>query len=188
MKKQITRREKVLQTALKMISEGGFHGSPMSELAARSGVAVGTIYHHFPSKDELIEALHEECRQRVSVWVISASDPKLSIARRFASIWIALHGYLSKNPLEFSLLRQYESSPFLSEEDAGSAFFTAEVMEFFKEAVKSGKLRKLKPGMVASLFTGLVSAVVSEEFRTGKKLTGKELGELADMSWNALRK
>ena len=64
MAKEISRRDKVVNTALKLISNGGFHASPMSELAKLSGVAVGTIYHHFPSKEDLAAAAMVKLMQK----------------------------------------------------------------------------------------------------------------------------
>jgi len=188
MKKQLSRRDKVIQTALKMISEGGFHASPMSELAVRSGVAVGTIYHHFATKEVLIQALYTECRERASQQVVEGLDAKQSPSRKTALMWLNLHAHFTRNPLEFSLLRQAESSPFLVSDVKDVSVFTPVVLEQFRESVKSGKMKKLKPGLAASLLMGMVSSVVAEELRSKKKFARKELEELADMAWSALRK
>ncbi len=189
MKKQISRRDKVLQAALKMISDGGFHASPMSELAAQSGVAVGTIYHHFESKEALIHALYLECRERMTAEMMNQLDPKASVAKRFEMIWHNLHAYFMKNPLEFSLLRQYESSPFIqsgSEED--SALFGKSVLDFLRDGIKAGKLRKQKLSVLAALLFNFPAAVASVEMKEGKKQGKKELQELCEMSWASLKK
>ena len=188
MKKQVSRRDKVLQTALKMISEGGFHNSPMSELAERSGVAVGTIYHHFDSKESLIRALYASCVERISAAVLLNTESKASPSKRFAAMWLNLHAWYSKNSMEYSFMRQFESSPFTSGKDQGADIFSSAVLDVFKEGIKSGKLRKLKPGALAGLFAGMVSSVVAMETRDGKKMTSRELEELAAMSWAALKK
>ena len=52
------KRMAVIQAAMELIAENGFHGTPMSGIAKRAGVAAGTIYHYFESKDALIEATY----------------------------------------------------------------------------------------------------------------------------------
>ena len=49
----------ILQAAEEVLAEKGYHDTSMDEIAARVGVAKGTLYQHFPSKEDLIFALFE---------------------------------------------------------------------------------------------------------------------------------
>ena len=49
-------REKVLRAAQDAFAVSGY-GVPLDEIAARAGVGPGTVYRHFPSKEELFEAV-----------------------------------------------------------------------------------------------------------------------------------
>jgi AcrR family transcriptional regulator len=49
-------REKVLKAAQDAFAESGY-GVPLDDIAARAGVGPGTVYRHFPSKEELFEAV-----------------------------------------------------------------------------------------------------------------------------------
>jgi AcrR family transcriptional regulator len=49
-------REKVLRAAREAFAASGY-GVPLDEIAARAGVGPGTVYRHFPSKEELFEAV-----------------------------------------------------------------------------------------------------------------------------------
>jgi AcrR family transcriptional regulator len=48
------KRAALLEAALELFAENGFHGAPTSLIAERAGVGVGTIYRYFKDKDELI--------------------------------------------------------------------------------------------------------------------------------------
>lgn len=52
--KQAERRRRVLRAALDLAAEGGYDGVQMREVADRAGVAIGTVYHYFVSKDHLL--------------------------------------------------------------------------------------------------------------------------------------
>lgn len=53
------RAELILDEAEKLLTEKGYHDTSIDEIAARAGVARGTLYQHFPSKEALILALLE---------------------------------------------------------------------------------------------------------------------------------
>lgn len=46
-------RERLLRSARQLIEEGGYGGASVVAIADRAGVAAGTLYRHFPSKQEL---------------------------------------------------------------------------------------------------------------------------------------
>jgi AcrR family transcriptional regulator len=50
------RRQRVVEAAVELASEGGYDTVQMRDVAARAGVALGTIYRYFPSKDQLLAA------------------------------------------------------------------------------------------------------------------------------------
>jgi AcrR family transcriptional regulator len=82
-------REKILEASVQVFSETGLD-TQMEELARRAGVGVGTLYRHFPTKDELVRALivhhmagmAEEARVRL---LTDTDDP-----------WEAFSGFLLK--------------------------------------------------------------------------------------------
>ena len=53
--------QRILDAAVEVIAENGYFHSPVSAIAARAGVADGTIYLYFKSKDECCEQLSIGC-------------------------------------------------------------------------------------------------------------------------------
>lgn len=53
---QLARRRRVLQAAMELASHGGYDVVQMRTVAQRAGVAMGTIYRYFESKDQLLAA------------------------------------------------------------------------------------------------------------------------------------
>lgn len=46
-------REQILDAALSLFLQQGYNGTSMRQIAAEAGIALGGIYNHFPSKEEL---------------------------------------------------------------------------------------------------------------------------------------
>ena len=57
---QAARRRRVLDAAMKLAAEGGYDAVQMRDVAQQAGVALGTIYRYFASKDHLLAACQVE--------------------------------------------------------------------------------------------------------------------------------
>jgi AcrR family transcriptional regulator len=58
-------RGAILQAAAEEFAQEGLHVARMERIAARAGVAVGTLYNHFEDKDALLQALIEDRRDEL---------------------------------------------------------------------------------------------------------------------------
>ncbi|MDH3642987.1 MAG: TetR/AcrR family transcriptional regulator [Gammaproteobacteria bacterium] len=80
--RQIRRREDILAAARKLITERGYDGVNMRDLAKESGVAPKTLYHQFESKENLLRTAVEE-RHRYIYQMIDDEEIEHGIDRLF---------------------------------------------------------------------------------------------------------
>ncbi|MCW0217197.1 MAG: TetR/AcrR family transcriptional regulator [Prosthecobacter sp.] len=57
------RRERILDSALRVFADRGFHGATTRELAKAAGVSEALMFRHFPTKEDLYLALQSHCCQ-----------------------------------------------------------------------------------------------------------------------------
>src|SRR5688572_30453086 len=57
-------RERIATAALETVAEGGYASASVQGVAARAGVAVGTVYRHFPSKADLFAEVFRRASER----------------------------------------------------------------------------------------------------------------------------
>ena len=73
------RERLILEAAEELLAEKGYHEMSIDEIAARVGVSKGTVYLHFPSKEELVLAQLERGMRRfiqsADVVLTSAASP-----------------------------------------------------------------------------------------------------------------
>src|SRR5262245_64943612 len=98
------KRETILQAALELIAERGFHGAPMALVAQRAGVSAGIIYHYFASKDELIHALYQQVDAEFSRALLAGGPQSLPIADAFKQIWLNAYRFYRAHPYETRFL------------------------------------------------------------------------------------
>jgi AcrR family transcriptional regulator len=72
---QIARRARVLDAVVQLVSAGADHEIQMREIADRSGVALGTIYRYFSSKDHVMAAALVEWTRGLEARVRSRTAP-----------------------------------------------------------------------------------------------------------------
>lgn len=71
---QAPTRARLLSAARELIEQDGYGGASVLAIAARAGVASGTLYRHFPSKEELfVEVFRSACERELEAMRAAAS-------------------------------------------------------------------------------------------------------------------
>src|SRR5436190_21766928 len=61
--RRLETRHRITGAARELIAEGGYVAAQVAPVADRAGVAVGTVYRHFPSKSDLFAEVFREASQ-----------------------------------------------------------------------------------------------------------------------------
>jgi len=68
-------RQRLLAATLELLSEGGYAATSVAAITERAGVAAGTLYRHFDSKEELfVELFREVCSREIAAMREAAAD------------------------------------------------------------------------------------------------------------------
>ncbi|GEM_PF-161069 len=128
------REQLILQAAQELLIEQGYHETSIDQIAARVGISKGTVYQHFPSKEDLVLALFELNRERFQQAVDTILAGEGSPRERLRELLFFTHkGLASKG---FQLLSMIFQSPELRSR------FVALMGEKEGEQEKSEKDRK----------------------------------------------
>lgn len=88
-RRQGNRREILLEAAARQFLRHGFAAASMRDIAADAGMQAGSIYYHFPSKDELLVAVHEQGLRHIKQSVTRALAGETDPWRRIEAACIA---------------------------------------------------------------------------------------------------
>jgi TetR/AcrR family transcriptional regulator, repressor of fatR-cypB operon len=152
------KRRAILAAALRIIARTGLHDAPISAVAREAGVAAGTLYLYFPSKEAMINALYLEVladRDR-AIAIEPESMPTIGDARDgFWRFWNALALWHLEHPDESSLLHQCQSSAILTAETRETELRRNAVgFAQFEDAVATGTLRQMSRQVFWALCAG----------------------------------
>lgn len=107
----VDRAALVRRAMVELVAAKGIHGASMSQVAKRAGVATGTAYVHYRSKEDLLIASFVEAKGQLGAVVardIDLSDPPKMV---FASLWRRIYEHLGKDPALARFLTQIDESP-----------------------------------------------------------------------------
>jgi AcrR family transcriptional regulator len=186
------RRRAILAAALECFTEHGYAAAAIDDVRRRSGASVGSIYHHFGSKQELFGALYVEgmadYQDGAVVLLRAAPDARAGIEAlvRHHLEWVSANPDLAR-----FLLAGRETEVRLASEarlrDVNRAFFGA-VEAWLEPHVTAGRLRDLPFDLFHALLIG-PSQELARQWLAGRARGSPAAAAetLAEAAWRSLQ-
>jgi len=165
-----------------LVARNGFHGASMSAVASQAGVATGTAYTHFASKEDLVLAAYAETKAQFSTAAMAGLDTNAEAGAQFHGIWLAAYRHLKTNPDHASFLLQVDHSPYRT--TAHQAVIAGDDPLVAHAATPDTAARLLPLPLEVIYELGLSPAV--RLAAAGTELTGQQLDDIADACWRAI--
>lgn len=164
------KQEAILQAALRLFAERGYHGTAMPELASLAGVGTGTVYRYFDSKEVLVNAVFQRSKCLLRDQLLQDLDLQLPPRQLFHALWQSLTGFARHFPYEFRFLELQDHVPYL---DVTSRNVELEVLApiwaYCVNARRHGLTRDMPVealmAMIWGAFVGLIKAEYTGHIR-----------------------
>lgn len=157
------KRDRILEAAVRVFAKNGFHATRVSDVAKAAGVADGTIYLYFRSKDEVLVSLFEDRVEKL-LGFMSEELPKLPTAPQRLRAVIDMQLGLLEGERELAevvtvivrqstrLLKEYAAPKFLAYLDA--------IARIVAEGQSTGNFRKdVSPHIAARAIFGALDGI-----------------------------
>ena len=179
-----SKRDAILDAMLDVVVERGFHEAPMSLIAERSNTSAGLIYHHFASKEEIIQALYERIHALKMASFLDGFTPEMDARQAFVHGCERIYLFYRKHQKEMRFLEQYENAGFvcqpgLNASDQRIAAFT----QRFSNRSKGGVLNEWPADVLQEITIGLVERLA----KLPRKLSSGVLHEIAESLWEQVK-
>jgi AcrR family transcriptional regulator len=155
------KRNAILAAATEVFADRGL-GAPTSAVSSVAGVAEGTLFTYFATKDDLVNALYREIKLELADALMSGFPRKKSVRVRMKHIWDAYVNWGVANPLPRRVLSQLEVSDRLTEEskEAGRAPFS-EVFRMVEDASAQRLFHDMPEELGAAAMQSLAEATMN---------------------------
>jgi AcrR family transcriptional regulator len=151
------RYDAIMEAARALADEGGLRAVQIALVAERAGVAAGTVYRYFPSKEDLVAAMVSDTVARGVAAVRAAAAGAPGELSAFAAALMAFGaGALRARRLTFAMLAEAPDGG-----EAGSFTFRAKISSEFEDliraAITGGHLPEHPPEAMASAVLGVMT-------------------------------
>jgi len=185
----------ILQAALELIVERGFHDAPMSEIAERAHVAAGTIYRYFENKDVLINDLFQEIEDKLMAVLLDNYPQGEPVKEQFFHVFGELCRYLLIHPLHFRYMEQFFNSPYgiskrrdkLSGKNINQDKRDT-LKEIFDEGIAQQILKDLPVSVLFSLAIGPMLYVIRDHTLGFVVLEAPLVRQMTEACWDAIKR
>jgi AcrR family transcriptional regulator len=166
MEPAIDKREAILETALVLFTERGFYGTPTAMISREAGVATGTLFFYFKTKEELIDALYRQIKSEAGAAFRNGVDRELTVKAKIRRVGENAIAWATTNRNKFRFMEQFAYSPFVSTtaHEEGTSHFLF-LTELVRDGMRDGLIREsdtdLLCSVLASSLAGLAARIMA---------------------------
>lgn len=181
------KRERILAAAATLIVRNGLQSS-MAEIASTAGVATGSLYTYFRSKDDLIRGVYAQLAEAVAAALIVEHDPATSAEarlRRYIEDYIDFIWADADRALLFEYLSNVPLVP-AAEMLQIFAPITAFTNNLVRDALEAGVLRDFGSHDMGAFIGGGLRNTLKWMRARGEALSPERRAHLVTMCWSAI--
>ena len=162
-------KRKIFETSMKLFSEKGYEATSIEEITATVGVAKGTLYYHFSSKEEIFNFLIEEGMKLLKMSIeIKTSKCATTIDKLKAIVLIQLKGIKKYENVLTIVMSQVWGN------EKRNVLCKEKVMEYIKvienileEGMKNGDIKKGNAELLACEIFSLTCSTLIYKRKVG---------------------
>ena len=165
-------KRKIFETSMKLFAEKGYDATSIEEITANVGVAKGTLYYHFTSKEEIFNFLIEEGIKLLQN-SIDIKTAKLTnyIDKLKAIVLIEIKVVVKYENLITILLSQFWGKEARHQRCKQQVYnYIGKIENIVKEGIEKGEIKQGNPEVIASEIYGLISSVLVYKLRQEEQL------------------
>jgi TetR/AcrR family transcriptional regulator, fatty acid metabolism regulator protein len=170
--RQADRRRQILEAAVKVFAQKGFHSSRVGDIAEEAGIAYGLVYHYFESKEDLLETIFRTTWTEMLARVHEVEEAKIPASEAVRQVTALILRTWRRDPdLVRVLVREVTRNQHVQQEIEEITSAMEALERIIRDGQESGEFRTdLDPRLAAAIFYGALEEVLS----------GWVLGQLPD--------
>lgn len=154
------KRNAILAAAIQVIAEQGAT-APTAKIAQRAGVAEGTLFTYFSTKDELFNQLYLEIKTEMHEAMLSTYPRDAALKERARHIFCGYVAWGVRHPAKRKTIAQLGVSERVTAESRAQGMrMFAEFSALLDESIGAGSLRDLPQQFVSSIMAALADTTM----------------------------
>lgn len=173
---------------MKLVVANGLQATPMSAVAKAAGTGMGTIYHYFTTKEDLINAVYLYIKQSEINQLFENIDPNISVKAKFLQLYTALIHFYLKHPESFAFMDQMQNAPVIYESTKQKGITSFEpVIQLIAQGQSEGIIKNIDIMSVLYFLAGTLNTYIRWILSVGKRKNKQYLEQHLRMVWDAVK-
>ena len=178
----------IAEATFTLVEQTGLSGLTMAAIAREAGLATGTLYVYFKSKEELMVALYEQAKTSTTASLMQGDDPQAPFRSRFQHMWMNWLEHRLTHYAQVVFIEQYYNSPWFSEE---SRNLSARLIKGWIDLIETAKSQQILKDVPTVLLINSFGGSVRETanlLRSGAlKRTDANLAMAFGLCWDGIK-
>ena len=181
------KRLRLLDAALELFETRGYDGVAVPEIAAKAGVATGTVYLYFADKAALVNALYRHWKTQYNAIVLAPVPSGLVARDKFTTYWQRMSGFARNNPRATRFMDLHHHGSYLDAESVALSRVYRDAAEgFIREARAAGAIRDIDPVLVVALMWGAATGLAKFAGQGALTFDLDAAVDMEDALWRAI--
>lgn len=184
-----SKRQAILDAALRLFIRRGFHDTPTSLIAKQAEVATGTLFYHFEDKEALIDEIYLTIMHDLSEALQDGLDPRQGVEDTIRRLWFNEVHWGLEHSREIRFVQQFANSPYVSGLTKTDAHrHLAFALDLFAEALEAGVIRGVSKEYARDYYVSNALMNIGYFLKRPKERSAERLEEAFRMFWRGFPK
>ncbi|MFB7142691.1 TetR/AcrR family transcriptional regulator [Gottfriedia sp. NPDC056225] len=187
--KDENKNEAIFKATIQLLNEIGFSDISMKKIAKRANVSSSTIYVYFENKEDMLSKLYTNVKQHLSQKVLTGLEEEMPIKVAFEQVLRNQIEFIFNHKDEFLFLEQFSNSPLIKNlciEDHSWMF--QPLFDLVERGIEQQLLKESDTMLLLVLITAPITDLAKMQFNGEFELNEKNISDLIQMSWDAIKR
>lgn len=175
-------------SAMKLVIKTGFLGLRMADVAKEAGMATGTLYIYYKSKEALINDVFLETKKEVVINLLNPKHQSDTFFISFKNMWVSYFKFCFENPEKMLFCEQFLYSGYIPKELIEEVELMFEpVHQTLRDAQVNGLVKQIDINILIAQMHGAIHEIVKVLMKQNKKIGTNQLQRCFDMAWDSIK-
>lgn len=156
---ELTKKEKVIAGAIKLVVANGFGKVSTAGISKIAGVATGTMFHHFSSKDDIMITAYKAAKRNFIAQTTNNKNEN-NVKEDLKLMWNNLVEWSLNHQDQFRYMQQFVNSPYYNKEIMAQDDTWASLLDWWKAAINSKEIKDIPTEFLIKIFSTILYSTI----------------------------
>jgi AcrR family transcriptional regulator len=156
----ISKKEKIIIAAIDLFVDRGFDKVATADISKSAGVATGTLFHHFSTKDDIITSSYVYAKRNF-IAQTKTKETASDVREHLRCMWNNLIEWSLAHQSEFGFIQQFVNSAYYKKQIMQEDDTWLELLEWWKAAILNKQIKDVPVEFLIKMYSTLLYSTIN---------------------------